>query len=60
MLGGYVWVGAGGVAEIATTIGGVAQAADSTATGATQTQATAQDLARMAADLKLTVAAYRV
>ncbi|MCY1138918.1 methyl-accepting chemotaxis protein [Actinoplanes sp. Pm04-4] len=46
--------------DIAGTIAGVAQAADATAAGATETQATAQELARMAEDLRRTIAVYRV
>ena len=46
--------------EIASTISHVAQAAGATATGATQTHATAEELARMAAELERTIAAYRV
>jgi methyl-accepting chemotaxis protein len=48
-----------GANDIAGNISGVAHAADSTATGATQTQTTAQELARMAAELQQTVATYR-
>ncbi|WP_327002283.1 methyl-accepting chemotaxis protein [Dactylosporangium sp. NBC_01737] len=45
---------------IATTIGGVAESAGSAAAGATQTQVTAQDLARMATKLQTSIAAYQV
>jgi methyl-accepting chemotaxis protein len=48
-----------GSADIATTITGVATAAGATAAGATQVQSTAQDLARMAEQLRGTVAAFR-
>jgi methyl-accepting chemotaxis protein len=51
---------AAGADNISANIAGVAQAADSTATGATETQSTAQDLSRMAAELQKTIAAYRV
>jgi methyl-accepting chemotaxis protein len=46
--------------DIAGTIAGVAESAGATATGATETQTTAQELARMAEDLRQTVSAYRV
>ncbi|MCM4082889.1 methyl-accepting chemotaxis protein [Paractinoplanes hotanensis] len=46
--------------DIAGNIAGVAQAADATATGATETQATAQELARMAEELHQTISVYRV
>jgi methyl-accepting chemotaxis protein len=46
--------------DIAGNIVGVAQSAGATATGATETQTTAQELARMAEDLRQTVSAYRV
>ncbi|MDY7088735.1 MAG: methyl-accepting chemotaxis protein, partial [Actinomycetota bacterium] len=46
--------------DIAGNIAGVAEAADATATGATETQATAQELARMAAEMNRTIAVYHV
>ncbi|MFC7530974.1 methyl-accepting chemotaxis protein [Actinoplanes sp. GCM10030250] len=49
-----------GAGDIAGTIAGVAQAADATATGATETQTTAQELARMAEELHQTISVYRV
>jgi methyl-accepting chemotaxis protein len=46
--------------DIAGNITGVAQAADATATGATETQTTAQELARMAEELHQTISVYKV
>ncbi|MET0419522.1 MAG: methyl-accepting chemotaxis protein, partial [Actinoplanes sp.] len=46
--------------DIAGNITGVAEAANATATGATETQATAQELARMAEELHRTISVYRV
>jgi len=49
-----------GSGSITQNITGVAQAADSTSGGATETQATAQELARVAHELKQMVGAYRI
>ena len=46
--------------DIAGNIAGVAEAADAAAAGATETQATAQELARMAEELHRTISVYRV
>ncbi|MEU8816716.1 methyl-accepting chemotaxis protein [Actinoplanes sp. NPDC048796] len=46
--------------NIAGNIAGVAEAAGATATGATETQTTAQELAGMAAEMKRAIAVYKV
>jgi methyl-accepting chemotaxis protein len=46
--------------NIADNIAGVAEAAGAAATGATETQSTAQELARMAEELHQTIAVYKV
>jgi hypothetical protein len=46
--------------EIVQNITGVAQAAQSTASGATQTQAAAQELARLASELQSEVSQFKV
>jgi len=49
-----------GSTEIVQNITGVAQAAQSTASGATQTQAAAQELARLASELQSEVGQFKV